>query len=139
MLKHVEEKEVTRSQFIVVRHQAKRAGLHYDLRFKLPKSSMWASFAVRKGIPTKPGMKVLAVRTHDHTKQEALFTGKIESGYGAGILSKWDSGRCDIVKYTPAHIALVFYGSKVKGLYHLINTGVIDKKYNVNYLRKRLV
>jgi len=120
---------VFKSQFIVVKHQAERAGLHYDLRFKLPKSSMWASFAVRKGIPTKPSTKVLAVRTHNHTKKEALFTGKIENGYGAGTLSKWDSGQCDIVKFTSAHIILVFYGSKIKGLYHLVNTGVVDKKY----------
>ena len=120
---------MTKSQFVIIKHQAKRAGLHYDLRFKFPKSNIWMSFAVRKGIPTKFGIKVLAVRTHNHTKEEALFTGKIESGYGAGILSKWDSGRCDIVKFTSTHIALVFYGSKVKGLYHLVNTGVIDKKY----------
>jgi len=120
---------VTKSEFIIVKHQARRAGLHYDLRFKLPSSNIWASFAVRKGVPTKEGTKVLAVRTHDHTRKEALFTGEIKSGYGAGTLTKWDSGQCDIVKFTPAHIVLDFHGSKIKGLYHLINTGVIDKKY----------
>ena len=29
----------TQSKFVVMKHEAKRAGLHYDLRFKLPKSN----------------------------------------------------------------------------------------------------
>lgn len=117
----------TKSQFIVVEHKAKKAGLHFDLRFKMPKSQNWASFAVRKGVPLKPGVRVLAVKTHDHSKKEALMTGKIESGYGAGTLKKWDGGSCDILKYTSSNIAIDFKGSKVKGLYYLINTGVMDK------------
>jgi len=70
----------TSSHFVVIKHEAKRAGLHYDLRFKMPTSNMWASFAIRKGVPTSPGQKVLAVRTHDHTRDEALYTGKIKEG-----------------------------------------------------------
>ena len=120
---------MTKSQFIVMKHEAKRAGLHYDLRFKMPGSNNWASFAVRKGVPTLPGQKVLAVRTHDHTRQEALFTGEIKQGYGAGKLTKWDGGSCDIIKYGTGHIAIDFKGSKVKGIYHFISTGVIDKDY----------
>jgi len=117
----------TKSQFIVVEHKAKKAGLHFDLRFKMPKSQNWASFAVRKGVPLKPGVRVLAVKTHDHSKKEALMTGKIESGYGAGTLKKWDGGSCTILKYSSANMAIDFKGSKVKGIYYLINTGVMDK------------
>lgn len=117
------------SKFIIVEHQARRAGLHYDLRFRMPKSRLWASFAVRKGIPEEVGKKVLAVRTHDHTEKEALFTGEIKSGYGAGKLKKWDSGPCIITKYTSAHIIVEFKGRKIKGIYHLINTGVMNKDY----------
>ena len=117
-----------RSKFIVVEHDAKKARLHWDLRFKMPKSKIWASFAIRKGIPLKPGLKVLAVRTHDHTEKEALFLGVIDDGYGAGKLKKWDDGQCIIHKYSPSHIAIEFKGRKVKGLYHLINTGVMDRK-----------
>jgi len=119
----------SKSEFVVVKHQAKRAGLHYDIRFKMPNSNMWASFAVRKGVPTKPGIKVLAVRTHDHSRKEALFFGKIDSGYGAGTLTKWDGGPCDILKFKKAHIVVRFRGSKVKGIYHFISTGVIDKNF----------
>lgn len=120
---------MTRSHFVVIKHQAKRAGLHYDLRFKIPKSNLWASFAVRKGVPTKPGQKVLAVRTHDHDRKEALFTGEIKEGYGAGKLTKWDGGSCIIHKYGISHMVIEFKGSKVKGIYHLVSTGVIDKNY----------
>jgi len=123
------------SKFIITEHNAKKAGLHKDLRFQIPKSSNWASFACRKDIPLTTGKKILAVRTNDHSEKEALFIGTIESGYGAGELKKWDSGSCVIEKYSPSHIVVNFKGSKIKGIYHLINTGVIDKDYKKsNYL-----
>lgn len=118
---------MTKSQFIVVEHKAKKAGTHFDLRFEIPKSKNWASFAVRKGVPLKPGVRVLAIKTHDHSKKEALFIGTIESGYGAGTLKKWDGGSCTILKYSSANMAIDFKGSKIYGIYYLINTGVMDK------------
>jgi len=121
-----------KSKFIVVKHEAKRAGLHYDLRFIKPDKSNWMSFAVRKGIPTEVGKKHLASRTHDHSDKEALFLGTIESGYGAGKLTKFDDGSCDILKYSPSHIVINFHGKKIKGTYHLINTGVANRKFNEN-------
>lgn len=119
----------TKSRFIVVEHHATKARLHWDLRFVMPKSKIWMSFAVRKGIPLNPGQKVLAVRTHDHTEKEALFLGKIPEGeYGAGVLKKWDDGQCIIHKFKPGHILIEFKGRKVKGFYHLISTGVMNRK-----------
>ncbi len=118
---------MTRSKFIIIEHDATKARLHWDVRFKMPKSKNWASFAVRKGGPLKPGPRVLAVRTHDHSEKEALFIGTIKSGYGAGRLKKWDDGTCIIHKFKPGHIAVDFKGRKVKGLYHFVNTGVTDK------------
>ncbi len=121
---------ITRSKFIVVEHKAKKARLHWDLRFETPKKkNIWMSFAVRKGVPLKPGQKVLAVRTHDHTKKEALFLGTIKKGYGAGHLKKWDDGQCLIHKFGTGHILIEFKGHKVKGFYHLVSTGVIDKDF----------
>ncbi|MGD2073059.1 MAG: DNA polymerase ligase N-terminal domain-containing protein [Candidatus Thorarchaeota archaeon] len=118
------------SRFVIMHHKAQKAGDHYDLRFKIPNSSLWASFAVRKGVPTKSGQKVLAVRTNDHSQKEALFTGKIKTGeYGAGTLKKWDGGSCIIHKYKISNITIEFKGSKIKGIYHLINTGVINRDY----------
>ena len=116
------------SRFIVVKHDAKKARLHYDLRFVMPNSKKWASFAVRKGVPEKPGVKVLAVRTHDHEEKEALFLGTIKDGYGAGKLTKFDDGKCIIHKYKSSHMIVEFKGKKIKGIYHLINTGIFNKK-----------
>ena len=84
---------MTPSEFVIMKHEAKRAGLHYDLRFKMPKSNMWDSYAVRKGVPTEPGKKVLAVKTTLHSRKEALLTGNIKDGYGAG--GKGSSGECN--------------------------------------------
>ena len=117
------------SRFIIVKHNAIKAGKHFDVRFEIPNSNKWISFACRKIIPTQPGVKILAVRTHDHSQKDALFTGKIESGYGAGTLKRWDGGSCNIIKYSSSHISIDFKGNKIKGIYHLINTGVIDKDY----------
>ena len=117
------------SKFFVAEHHATRAKLHYDLRFKIPSSGMWASFACRKEIPMSTGQKILAVRTKDHTSKEAKFTGKIPEGeYGAGTIKKWDSGSCVIEKYSTAHIAISFKGSKLKGMYHLVSIKLIQKK-----------
>jgi len=121
---------MTKSRFVIMEHKANRAGLHFDLRFKMPKSKGWDSFAVRKGVPTLPGRKVLAVRTTVHSEREALLTGKIEKGYGAGTLTEWDGGSCDIIKYTDKHIVLDLKGRKVKGIYHMSSTGFIDKDFN---------
>jgi len=120
---------MTNSPFIVVEHHAIKARLHFDLRFKMPNSKSWMSFAVRKGVPLNPGSKVLAVRTHDHSEKEALFLGKIDEGYGAGELKLWDKGDCEIVKFGTGHIVIKFMGKKVKGLYHLVSTGVINRDY----------
>ncbi len=120
----------TKSKFIIVKHKAKRAGDHFDLRFKIPGKSTWDSFAIRKDIPIEPNKKVLAIKTHVHSEKEALFTGEIKSGYGAGTLTEWDSGSCMIQKYTPIHIIINFKGKKIKGIYHLISTVVMSKEKN---------
>lgn len=123
------------SKFIIIKHEAERAGLHYDLRFRIPTSRKWASFAVRKGVPIETGIKVLAIRTPDHTEYGALLTGRIGSGYGKGKLTKWDGGYCNVEKYSVSHIVLNLNGNKVKGIYHLLSTGVFDKDYeNKSYL-----
>jgi len=121
---------MTYSRFIIIDHSAKRSGKHQDLRFKRPKDIMWDSFAIRKGIPLEPGIKVLAIKTRLHTEKEALFVGKIKEGYGAGLLKKFDDGYCQILKYSNYHIIIKFYGKVVKGVYHLLNTGLRDSKYN---------
>jgi len=118
----------TKSRFVLIQHKAKKAGLHYDLRFKIPDSKDWGSYMVKKGIP-KGSEKVLAVRTTVHSEKEALFTGEIPVGqYGAGTLTKDDSGICDILQYEPnKKITIRFHGNKLNGIYYFINLAHIKK------------
>jgi hypothetical protein len=118
------------SEFIIVNHNADKAGFHQDIRFRLPQKSDWISFAVKKGVPLTAGKKVLAIETTIHTEKEAKFTGIIKSGYGKGKITKVDSGSCVILKFNDKHILIELKGNKYKGIYHFINTGVTDKKYN---------
>ncbi len=119
---------MTKSEFVIVKHEAKRAGLHYDFRFRMPRSQMWASFAVPKSVPTDTGTKALAIRTTDHTKKDALLTGVLSSGYGAGKFTMHDRGSCEILKYTDKHISIKLNGSKFKGTYHLFRTPTVSKQ-----------
>ncbi len=119
-----------KSKFILVEHNAEKAGKHNDLRFKKPDSTRWASFATKDKLPIDDNdkRKVLLIKTYTHTKEDALFTGKIQEGYGKGTIRKIDGDDCIIEKYDPAnHIIINFQGKKLKGRYHIINFKVISK------------
>jgi bifunctional non-homologous end joining protein LigD len=117
--------------FVVHKHAARR--LHYDLR--LEHRGVLLSWAVPKGPGRKKGLKRLAIRVEDHPLSYKDFEGKIPEGeYGAGTVEIWDKGgylfqgassRSDSEKKLRAglkkgHIAIAFYGKKLKGDYHLI-------------------
>lgn len=125
----------TKSRFILIKHEALKAGLHWDLRFKMPGKKEWDSYMIKKGIPTG-SEKRIAVRTTIHTEEEALYLGKISPGkYGAGVLTKDDGGSCDILRYdVEKHIVIRFSGSKLKGVYHFINMSRIKKGSEKQYL-----
>lgn len=116
-------------KFILVKHEAIRRGLHYDLRFQIPGTKNWASFSMTKFPPLEPGRPIYIPRSNDHSEQEALFLGEIPEGeYGAGKLSKIDDGNCDVIKFSSPHIAVDFKGRKLKGVYHFVNVGVFGGK-----------
>jgi len=114
-------------RFVLMKHTAKKAGLHYDLRFQVPGRKDWDSFAIRKGPPTNAGEKRMVVRTTWHSEEEALLTGEIKSGYGAGFLEIEDQGNCEVMKYKPNHIVINFHGVKLNGIYHFISMASIGK------------
>ena len=119
------------SNFILVKHDAKKRGLHYDLRFEMPESKNWASFAMNSFPPLETGKRLYITRTTDHSKENALFIGIIpESEYGAGKLSKEDSGNCEVIKFTNAHIVVDFKGKKLKGIYHFVSTATFGRSKN---------
>lgn len=115
-------------EFILVEHDALKRKKHWDLRFTIPNSKNWISFAMNGLPPTEPGQRVYIVRTTDHSREQALFVGKIPEGeYGAGILKKIEKGSCDIIKYTNAHIIVDFKGHILSGTYHFVNTATFTK------------
>ena len=88
--------------WIVHRHQARRAGLHHDIRFGSPETGLY-SWAARKGLP-EPGKKHLAVQQPLHSYDYGNFEGEIPEGYGAGTVSKADTGKVLLTKVEPNKI-----------------------------------
>jgi len=121
------------AKFVLHKHAALVRGTHLDLRFEIPNSKNWASFAMNEFPPLEPGKRLYIVRTNDHSPTEALFLGNIPEGeYGAGKISLEDSGKCEIIKYSNAHIVIDFKGKKLKGIYHLVNTAQFGRRRSYN-------
>ena len=106
-----------KGEFVLRRHEAEKAGLHYDLHLD---GETWA---IRKGVPRTPGTKVLAIKTVYHTPSEARFTGTIPKGqYGAGVSEVIDEGELILIEHTPNKIAFHLHGDTYAGNYFLIKT-----------------
>ncbi len=85
--------------YVVQRHQAERAGEHYDVRLGDRDLGLF-SWASRKGIPA-PKEKRLAVQQPLHSHEYGAFEGEIPSGYGKGTVKKHDTGKVLITKVEP--------------------------------------
>lgn len=96
-------------EFVVQKHEAKRAGTHYDLRLGDPKSGYGYSWALRY-FPENPGEKNLAIEQPVHSLDYFNFEGSIPEGYyGAGKVSIVYRGKVDVISMDNDHIKFVFY------------------------------
>ena len=104
--------------FGVQRHDANRAGLHYDLR--LERKGVLKSWSIPKGMPTNK--QHLAIATADHKMSWLDFEGDIPKGsYGAGNVKLDNKDTFDTISYSPKKWVFYVNGGKYKGKYTLIH------------------
>lgn len=103
-------------KFVVQEHHAKK--LHWD--FRLEMNGVLKSWAVPKGIPTKIGVKHLAVQVEDHDLDYIDFEGVISEGYGKGTVEIWDSGTYEVESKKEEKIVFILHGKKLKGRYTIL-------------------
>lgn len=101
------------------KHDAKRAGLHYDLRLGDPSTHFSHSWALRS-LPT-PGEKVLAVHQPTHTLEYMDFKGTIKEGYGAGKVSLHFRDKVEVLEASPSRVLFNLYKGNKTEKYALIH------------------
>ncbi|HUN43191.1 MAG TPA: DNA ligase D [Acetobacteraceae bacterium] len=110
--------------FVVQKHEAHRAGLHYD--FRLEHDGVMWSWAVRKGPSLDPSVKHIAAHVEDHPLDYADFAGTIPEGqYGAGSVEIWDRGTWEPVNdpekgMQKGELTFVLHGTRLNGRFHLV-------------------
>jgi len=106
------------NEFVVRRHHALRAGLHDDLH--LGTNGVFLSWAIPKLMPTRVNVRVLAIRTAEHSSEGARFTGTIPKGqYGAGETEVLDEGELVMISHSPNHYFFHIMGDLYRGYYYL--------------------
>jgi len=114
-----DENEEKPLRFVVQEHDATTH--HYD--FRLEMDGVLKSWAVPRGISTKPGERRLAVQVEDHDLAYVDFEGEIEEGvYGAGTVKIWDRGTYELVDRKDYKFVFNLNGDKLKGSYVLVHT-----------------
>lgn len=94
--------------------------LHWDFRFE--HEGKLKSWAILKEPSNRAGEKRLAIQVEDHDLEWANFEGVIPDGeYGAGRVSIWDKGSCELLLYDPSNkIELILEGRRLKGRFVLL-------------------
>jgi len=107
------------NRFSVQIHNA--SNLHYDLR--LEDQGVLLSWAIPKGLPYKPGVKRLAIRTEDHPMEYLEFEGTIPKGeYGAGEMWVFALGHIKWIKKTDTKYEFELDSPQLEGHYYLYRT-----------------
>ncbi len=110
--------------FVVQKHAAHRAGLHWD--FRLEHGGVLWSWAVRKGPSLDPADKRIAAHVEDHPLDYAGFQGTIPDGqYGAGTVETWDRGTWEAIGDPEAgmrkgDLTFALHGTRLSGRFHLV-------------------
>ena len=107
------------NRYVIQLHDA--SNLHYDLRIE--DEGVLRSWAIPKGLPTKKGIKRLAIETEPHPIKYLTFEGLIPKGeYGGGQMWIFDTGEYAYIKKADKKIKIRLSKGKIKGVFNLINT-----------------
>ena len=102
------------------RHNARRAGLHEDLRIGGPEGLY--SWAVPKFLPEVENVRRLAIRQPLHAWSYKDFRGKIGTGYGKGSVSKMEESPVIVLKNTGDHLMFTRGDRRDAPIYNLVRT-----------------
>ena len=114
------------AMFVVQKHAARRAGLHWD--FRLEHGGVLWSWAVPKGPSLDPADRRMAIHVEDHPIDYADFQGDIPEGqYGAGHVETWDRGIWEALDDPDAgmakgHLHFVLHGRRLNGRFSLVRS-----------------
>ena len=112
------------SMFVVQKHAARRAGLHWD--FRLEHGGVLWSWAVPRGPSLDPEDRRMAIHVEDHPVEYASFQGSIPEGeYGAGTVETWDRGVWHPVDdpevgMKKGHLHFTLDGTRLQGRFSLV-------------------
>jgi bifunctional non-homologous end joining protein LigD len=107
------------NRYTIQMHDA--TNLHYDLR--LEENGVLTSWAIPKSIPTKQGIKRLAIRTEDHPLKYLDYEGIIPKGeYGGGQMWIYDQGTYDLIKKEEKSYTIRLKNGSIQGDFALFNT-----------------
>lgn len=123
--------------YVIQKHEADKAGLHYDLRLGGAASGVAHSWVI-KSIPMS-GQKVLAIEQSDHTLEYMRFSGRLGKGYGKGYVTIAAIGKAEILESGPDKIVFNIYQGADTQRYLLLRTnGKNWLFYNTTNTRDRV-
>lgn len=95
----------------IQRHDAKRAGLHWDLRISHEDGpSDQLSWVLPKVRLPNVNETCLAIQVEDHPWSYRRFEGTIESGYGEGTVELLYAGDIEVTRWETNAISFVYQG-----------------------------
>ena len=118
--------------FVVQKHAAHRAGLHWD--FRLEYGGVLWSWAVPKGPSLDPADKRMAIHVEDHPIDYSEFEGTIPTGeYGGGAVEVWDRGTWKELSdpdegMRKGELKFVLAGQRLKGRFTLVRARLKDTR-----------
>lgn len=105
-------------RFVVQKHNAKKAGLHYDFRLEgVITPGFFDSWVIPK-LAVDQACR-LAIMVEPHSESCAYFEGTYGPGYGEGTVEIWDQGTYEIIEKNDTNIKVLLSGTRLNGRFEL--------------------